>query len=364
MDFWTIALMIIGVVLLVAGAEILVRGASHLATAVGIPPLIVGLTVVSFGTSSPELAVAVQAAFSGEADITIGNVVGSNIFNILVILGLSAVITPLVVSRQLVRFDVPLMIGISFLLLLLASDGVIDRIDGLILFAGIVGYIAWSIYQGRREPPLTDAQGEPPPALTTWTLAKDLAMLVGGIVLLMIGSQWMVDGAVAIAEALGISSLIIGLTVIAAGTSLPEVATSLVAAIRGQNDIAVGNAVGSNIFNILAIVGLTALLAPDGIAVSAKALQFDIPFMIAVAIACLPIFFTGYRISRWEGWLFIGYYIVYTMMLILEATGHEALSSFQTIFWFISPIIAITLVILALRMFWLEQQAKQNEQIS
>jgi cation:H+ antiporter len=348
MDMLTIGLFLVGLVLLIGGAELLVRGASTLATALRISPLVIGLTIVAYGTSAPELAVSVQSGVAGQGDLALGNVVGSNIFNVLFILGLSATIAPLVVSRQLVRRDVPLMIGVSFILLLLALDGRIGRLDGLLLFAGAMSYTAYTVIQSRREPqpPADTAPDQHPPA--PWSV--QVALVLVGLGMLVLGSRWLVNGAVVFAETLGVSELIIGLTIVAAGTSLPEVATSVLATLRGERDIAVGNVVGSNIFNVLSVLGLTGLVSPAAISVSGAALAFDIPVMLAVAVACLPIFFTGYLIARWEGLLFLGYYVAYTLYLVLNATHHDTLPLFNTVMLlFVLPLTAITLLVVALR---------------
>lgn len=361
MDILTIGLFLIGLVLLIGGAELLVRGASALAAALRISPLVIGLTIVAYGTSAPELAVSVQSGVAGQGDLALGNVVGSNIFNVLLILGLSATIAPLIVSRQLVRRDVPLMIGVSFVFLLLALDGGISRLDGLLLFAGAISYTAYTVIQSRREPqpPANTTASERPPA--PWPV--QVALLVVGLGMLVLGSRWLVNGAVAFAEALGVSELIIGLTIVAAGTSLPEVATSVLASLRGERDIAVGNVVGSNIFNLLSVLGLTALVSPAAIPVSGAALAFDIPVMLAVALACLPIFFTGYVIARWEGLLFLGYYVAYTLYLILNATQHAALPLFNTVMLlFVLPLTAITLLVVAIRA-WRAQSRASSEPI-
>lgn len=351
MDAVTLSLFVLGFCLLVGGAEWLVRGASRLAATSGISPLVIGLTVVAFGTSAPELSVSVQSAVSGQANIAVGNIVGSNILNVLLILGLAALITPLIVSSQLVRLDVPLMIGVSVLVYLLALDGYIGRLDGLLLFAGIVAYTVFSIVQSRRESVQiqTEYAEEFGPGKSGGIL-MNLALIVIGLVLLVLGARWLVNGAVMIAKLLGISDLIIGLTVIAIGTSLPEVAASVVASVRGQRDIAVGNVVGSNLFNLLMVLGLTGLISPSGIHVSPAALGFDIPVMIAVAVACLPIFFTAHRIDRWEGALFLGYYLAYTVYLILHSMEHDALPVFNAMMlWFAMPLTAITLLVLLVR---------------
>ncbi len=354
MDLLTLILFIVGLGILIIGAELLVRGASRLAIGFGISPLVVGLTVVAFGTSAPELAVSIGSALTGKADIALGNVVGSNIANVLLILGISAVITPLVVTQKLVRQDVPLMIGVSLLLLLLGLDGRIGRLEGLVFFAGVVAYTVFAVRQSHAETAAIQAeyaaefgQADRVPGQNP---VLSVIFLFVGLALLLLGARWLVNGAVSIARLLGLSELIIGLTVVAVGTSLPEVATSVIASIRGERDIAVGNVIGSNIFNILSVLGLTAAVTPGGVGVPAAALRFDLPFMIAVAVACLPIFFTGYRIARWEGALFLGYYIAYTLYLILDATGHDALPAYSIVMVeFVAPLTAVTLALLAVR---------------
>lgn len=334
-----------GLVLLVAGAELLVRGASRLAAAFGVTPLVIGLTVVAFGTSAPELAVSVSSAFAGDADIAIGNVVGSNIANVLLILGISAVIIPLVVKSQLVRFDVPVMIGASFLLLALGLDGSIGRLDGVVLFALVLTYVVVLIRKSRRETAEVVAEFEEEYAAGPTSVPLNVGLVALGLGMLVLGSNLLVDAAVTVAERLGVSELVIGLTLVAVGTSVPELATSIMAAIKGERDIAVGNVVGSNIFNILTVLGLSSLVAPNGIPVARGALDFDIPFMVAVAVACLPIFLTGHLIARWEGAVFLGYYVAYTLYLILKASEHDALDPFSlAMFRFVVPITVVTIV--------------------
>ncbi|HEU0078313.1 MAG TPA: calcium/sodium antiporter [Longimicrobiaceae bacterium] len=348
----TMVLFVLGIGILVAGAEVLVRGASRLAAALGISPLVIGLTVVAFGTSSPELAVSVQSALSGETSLAVGNVVGSNIFNVLFILGLSAAVTPLVVAQQLVRLDVPLMIAASFALLLLALDGALGRLDGALLFGGVVAYTTFLVRQSRRETAAVRAEyeeefGEARVGAASWL--RNVALVVGGLLMLVVGSRWLVAGAVEVATALGVSELVIGLTIVAVGTSLPEVATSLMASLRGERDIAVGNVVGSNLFNLLAVLGLSGIVAPGGIGVDPAALRFDIPVMIAVAVACLPVF-AGQVITRWQGLLFLGYYVAYAAYLVLAATEHDALPAYSTVMTlFVLPLTVATLVIVGIR---------------
>ena len=340
MSLLTLILFIAGIVLLISGAELLVRGASRLAVAVGITPLVVGLTVVAFGTGSPELAVGVQASLAGKSDITVGNIVGSNIFNVLFILGISAIVAPLIVSQQLVRLDVPLMIVVSLALLLKAMDGVIARNEGFILLAAGVAYTWLLIRISKRETAkihseYEQAYGHPEEIDSPGHWFVHLLLIIAGFALLVIGSEWLVDGAVTIASAMGVSELVISLTIIAAGTSLPEVATSIIAGLRGERDIAVGNVVGSNLFNILVVVGAAGMVSRDGLLVAAPAVNFDIPVMVAAAVLCLPIFFLNYRIGRWEGALFLGYYIFYTLYLVLATSQHDALPAFSMVMMYL-----------------------------
>jgi len=308
---------------------------------------------VAFGTSSPELAVGVKAALSGQAGIVLGNVIGSNIFNVLFILGVSALITPLVVSQQLVRLDVPLMIVLSVLVLVFAFDGNISRLEGLTLVLGLGGYVWFSIYQSRRENAAVKAEYAKEYGVekrVKISPVKNLTLVATGLALLVLGSRWLVDSAVSFAQYLGVSELVIGLTIVAVGTSLPEVVTSIVAAVRGERDIAVGNVVGSNLLNIMGVLGIAGIAAPAGIEVSPAAIRFDLPVMIAVAFACLPIFFTGGAISRREGALLLGYYVAYTLYVVLAASHHDALPGFRAaMLYFVIPLTVVTMIFIALR---------------
>jgi len=334
-------LFLAGLGLLVGGAELLVRGASRLAFAAGISPLIVGLTIVSYGTSSPELAVAVQSAWASQPQLGLGNIIGSNIFNVLFVLGLSAAITPLIVSRQLIRLDIPLMVGLSILVLIMGLDGQIGRIDGILLTGGAIFYTIWLLRGVRGS---KDAGGGANRKRSLFPLSI-LSVLLG-FALLILGSDWLVDGASMLARRFGVSELVIGLTIVAVGTSLPEVATSLLASIRKERDIAVGNVVGSNIFNILFVLGLAAALSPSGIPVPPEVIEFDLPVMIVVAVACLPVVFPKRKITRWEGMLFFGYYLAFTIYLILEVTGHEFLDAFSTLMLYVvAPLTVVTLFV-------------------
>jgi cation:H+ antiporter len=352
----SILMLILGLVVLTVGAEILVKNASRLAVNMGISPLVVGLTVVAFGTSAPELVVSLHASMTGKEEVAIGNVIGSNIFNILFILGISAIIVPLKVSQQLIRFDVPLMVGLSVLVWLMSWNGKIGRVDGLILTAGLIAYTVWSIVQSRREQSEVISEYEREygvkAKVTPLGMLLNLVFLVFGLGLLVVGTRFFVDAAVDIARTWGVSELVIGLTIVAVGTSLPEVATSVMAAVRGERDIAVGNAVGSNIFNILCVLGISGLVS-DSVLVADPAFRFDMPIMIAVAIACLPIFFTGQSIARWEGCVFFGYYIAYMIYLILSATKSTMVDEYEWVMAaFVIPLTLLGLVVAVVREVW------------
>ena len=343
----------LGLAALVAGARLLVRGASKLALTMGISPLVVGLTIVSIGTSAPEVAVSVGAAFDGRTELAVGNVIGSNIFNVLFILGLSALILPLAVNAQLIRQEVPIMIGASVLMLPLAANGRIEVYESALLLLLLVAYTVFLVVQSRRETQATrDEYAEAFARDRGWDRhwSAQLALVAVGLVLLVVGSEWLVEAAVAFARTLGVSELVIALTIVAAGTSMPEVATSVTAALKGERDIAVGNVVGSNIFNLLGCLGAAGLAAGDGLPVPPAALAFDVWVMLAAAFACLPVFLTGREIARWEGGLFVGYYLAYTVFLVLAARSHAALPAFSAVMLsFVVPLTIVTLLVSVLR---------------
>lgn len=335
-----ILLLIAGLVILVAGAEAFVRGAAGLARRLGISALVVGLTVVAFGTSAPELAVALNASYAGEPDLAVGNAVGSNIFNVLLILGVTALVSPLVVDQKLVRLDMPIMLGAAILLWVLAADGTLDRVESGVLAAGIVGYTLLAVILARRESAAVkaeyEASGADDKAARLWVTLVLLAIGLAGIV---IGSDLLVRGATQIALYLGVSELVVGLTIVAAGTSLPEVATSIVAALRGHRDIAVGNIVGSNIFNILCILGVTGLLTPMDLPFAPSVLAFDLPVMVASCVVCLPIFLNGFRVGRLDGAILLAAYIAYMLYVVLDAAGHDSLAEISGVtVWFVLPL--------------------------
>jgi cation:H+ antiporter len=358
----TVLTFIAGLTFLVVGAELLVRGAAKLALRFGVSALVVGLTVVAFGTSSPEMAVSINSARSGNVDIAVGNVVGSNIFNVLFTLGICALATPLIISRQIIRQEVPIMIGATLLLVAFSADGSISRLDAAILAVLAVVYTVFLIRQSRRvvaankaeseANSLSDLDAEGVSTTSTWDgkVQVQAALIVTGLVTLILGSRWLVSAATSFAESLGISDVVVGLTIVAAGTSMPEVATSVLATIRGHREIAVGNVIGSNIFNILVVVGFSGLVAPVPLAVADSIQRLDNWVMLAVAVACLPVFFTGTAIARWEGGLFLGYYVAYVAYLILDSENHDALSTYSNVMLlFVVPITIVTLAVVLLR---------------
>lgn len=368
MSALTVVALAVGFLLLIAGGELLVRGASGLAGTLGISPLVVGLTVVAFATSTPELAVSIDAALSGHPGLAVGNVVGSNIANILLILGLTAMIAPLVADSRIVRVDIPIMVAFSLVLLVVALDGVISSLNGLLLLIGMVGYVVATVVVSRGHgSDLADSAGLDDPAgapqsepeiesaddghasddRTPHAVLKSSALVGLGVLMLVIGARLLVDAASTLASAWGMSDLVIGLTVVAIGTSLPELATSLVAAYRGERDLAVGNIVGSNVFNVGAVLGITSLITP--IEVASGAVRFDLPIMLAVALALLPIAFTGMAITRWEGLFFTGFYGAYLAFVVIKAADHDALEPYSAaMLWFVIPVSALWIVLLGL----------------
>ncbi|NWA05210.1 calcium/sodium antiporter [Pseudomonas gingeri] len=309
-----------GLLLLIVGAELLVRAAVRLAASLRVRPLLIGLTIVAFGSSAPQMAVSLQAAFYENADIAVGSVIGGNIFNTLVTLGLSALIIPLRVSRQLVRLDIPLMIVASLLVFGLALNEELSRFDGvlmLVIFALYLGLLLRTSQHSHHAHQHPEHHPERPRA--PW-ISSVIWMLLG-LGLLALAGHLLLDAAVEVATELGLSERIVGLTVVAVGTSLPQLATSLIAAFRGQRDIAVGNVIGGNLFNLLGVLGVTALIAPAPLSVSPNALSFDLPVMLGVAALCWPVFYSGYRITRAEGLLFLGLYLAYGLHVVWFTTG-------------------------------------------
>ena len=322
--FW----IVVSLLVLTAGAEVLVRGASSLARRLGVSSFFIGLTIVGFGTSTPELAISLRAALLGLPDINIGNVIGSNIMNIALILGVTALISPIAVNTGVVKRQVLLVIFASFLpYCALLTGGAVSRVQGLLMILGLIAFV-WTGYRaGRREQAGIDAALNAELAIELGIAKTDfsggwllqIAAIGAGLVLLVAGANLLIDNAVIIARALNVSELVIALTIVAGGTSAPELFTSLVAALRKQSDIAVGNILGSNIFNLLGIMGISCLVRPQQI--SAQVFWLDLPVMIAVSVACLPIMMSQQRISRTEGVMLLTGYAAYLVVLLLVAPG-------------------------------------------
>ena len=330
-----------GLLLLLIGAELSVRAAVSLATTLRVRPLLIGLTFVAFGSSAPQMAVGLQAAFTASADIAVGSVVGSNIFNVLVTLGLCALVIPLRITRQLVRLEIPLMIAASALVLALSWNAVLGALDGVILLSGLLIYLLTVLRQSGQRFAYRPSSGTEHSRTMGQVLLR-LGALLGGIACVGLGSHLLVAASVVIALDLGLSERIIGLTVIAVSTSLPALTTSLIAALRGERDIAVGNVIGSNLFNLLGVLGITALIAPVPLSVSPNALAFDIPVMLGVAALCLPLFYSGYRITRAEGLMLLGLYLAYGLHIVAFTTGMPLAEKLERLMiQFVLPVFAL-----------------------
>jgi len=318
--FW---IFLLGLLAVVGGAELIVRGASVLAARVGISPMVIGATVVAIGTSTPELAIAIEAAGRGSGALVLGNVAGSNTLNILFILGLIALIRPVVLRSRVIRFDLPVLVGAASLLLLLAADGVVSRVDGILLLALGLFYSFLVVRAARRESIAVRIQfarefGVPRSAITsTGRVVRAAIWLIAGIAVVVVGADLLVDGAVSIARDLGAPEAVIGLTIVAIGTSAPELVTAVVAALRREQDLAVGNLIGSSIFNIVLILGIAALIPVDGVPVEPAVLWIDFAVMLGATIVCIPVFVTGTRISRLEGAALVAAYLAYFSALLL-----------------------------------------------
>ena len=325
--------LVAGLLLVVAGADALVRGAARTAAALGVPPLLVGLTVVAYGTSAPELAVSLSAGADARPELALANVVGSNVFNVLAILGLAALFAPLAASAAVVRREIPIMLLVTAGAMVLGADGVLARGDGLLLLAGLAALTAGQVRaarlaarraasgaaQARRDP--TADPSATHPRLGRRGLLRDAILVVAGLTGLVIGAGWLVDAAVAIALDFGVSDVVVGLTIVAAGTSLPELATSIVAALRGERDLAIGNVVGSNVFNLLGILGLASLTAPSGLTVASQVLGFDAWVALGAAALLLPLARSGGALVRWEGAVLVVGYAAYLATVVAIALG-------------------------------------------
>ncbi|MCC6807067.1 MAG: calcium/sodium antiporter [Deltaproteobacteria bacterium] len=312
-----------GLVVITLGAEMILRGSTRIAAMLGVKPILIGLTVVAIGTSTPELAVGIAAVAEGKGALAVGNIAGTNIVNILLILGLSAAIRPLPLQLLSIRLDVPVMIGTALVLLVMAADGVLSRLDGFLLLVAAVAYIVALVHLSRKESPalqheFAEEYGKRallrgPTARRAW----NTLLVAAGIALTVLGAELLVAGAVDIARSFGISDAVIGLTIVAIGTSAPELATTIVSTIRNDRDVAVGNLIGSSITNIVVILGLTCVVAPSGVDVSDDILWLDLPLAAGVAIVCLPVFRSDQMVSRREGIAFVVAYLLYLGTLII-----------------------------------------------
>lgn len=320
------ALCLAGLAALIAGAELLTRGGGDLAARLGIPPIIVGLTVVAVGTSTPELAIGIDAVLRGNGALAVANIAGTNIVNILLILGLSALLRPLALTMQTLRMDLPVMVAAALLFWFMARDGALSRAEGLVLVGTGVVYTGIVVVLARRESraarrAFAEQFGPPEgPAFGGGRALPSLIALVAGLVVIIAGSDWFVDGAVGLARLWGVSEAFIGLTVVAIGTSLPELVTTLLSTLKGQRDVAIGNLLGSSVFNIVFILGITCLVPAEAVPVAPLLLRIDIPVMAAVALVCVPVFLSGRAVTRLEGGIFVAAYAAYLTLLILTRT--------------------------------------------
>ncbi|WP_229662312.1 calcium/sodium antiporter [Agromyces bauzanensis] len=322
--FW---LFLVGLLATIGGAELLVRGGTRLAARLGISPMVIGVTVVSLGTSTPELAIGIDAALQGSSSLALGNIAGTNTLNLLLILGLAAVVQPLTLRSQAIRLDLPIMVAAAAALFLVALDGVVTRLDGGALIALGLLYSVLIVRAAHRETVATRVEfarefGEPRIRAVSAKrrTVRDVIWLVAGIGVIVVGANWLVNGAVDLARGFGVSDAFIGLTVVAIGTSAPELVTAIVATIRRERDIAVGNLIGSSVFNIVFIFGVTSLIPSDGIRVDPEIIAIDLPVMVAATVACIPVFLTGNRMRRLEGAAFVAAYVVYLGTLVFLRT--------------------------------------------
>lgn len=315
-------LFLVGLLAVIGGAELVVRGGTRIAARLGISPMIIGVTVVAVGTSTPELAIGINAALQGSGSLAMGNIAGTNTLNLLFILGLVALLRPIALRGQTLRLDLPSMITAAVLLLGLSADGDLSRLDGGILVAAGLVYTAAIVRTARRESRAVRAEfareyAAPREARRPGAAALETLTLLAGIAVIVVGADWLVQGAVTMASTLGVSDAFIGLTVVAIGTSAPELVTAVVASIRNERDIAIGNLLGSSVYNIVFILGATALVPAGGIAVEPALIAIDIPVMVAATLLCLPVFITGRQVRRLEGALMIAVYLGYLAYLII-----------------------------------------------
>lgn len=346
----SVVLFVVGLATLIGGAELFLRSVDKFGAAWSVSPVVMGLTVVAFATGAPELAISLQAAVDGKPDLVVGNILGSNIANILLILGIAGLVQPLKITNRIIKVDVPMVIGASMLLFVLAMDGLLSPLDGGIILLALIGYSIFMYFQIRKDRlaniSLSGGALKLDEELTTAFYVKYIVLLLVGLVLIVMGSRFMVHSAVEIAGVLGISELIIGLTIVSIGTSLPEVATSVSAVRHGDSDTAVANVMGSNLYNILLTLGLTVVIAPGAIDVSMDAVNLDLPFMVIVAGACLPLFWPGKELGRPEAFGFLTYYGLYLAYLVLISIQHPFKDQFEGIMvWVVIPITVLLIIL-------------------
>ena len=313
----SVALVVAGQVVLAGGAEAMVRGAVALALRLGVPSIVVGLTVVSLGTSLPELAVGLDAVYHDSPALAVGNIVGTNLVNLLLVLGLSALLVPVLLDRPTLRRDLPAMTFAAVLLGLLSADGGLGTLDGLVLCLTAAGYTAVVLRDSLGRSARAEERSGVTASRPVWV---DVILLVGGVLVVILGAELLVDGAVGLARVLGLSEAVIGLTVVAIGTSAPELVTTLVSTVRGDRDVALGNLIGSSTYNIALVLGITVLVAPDGVPVAREVLGTDLLLLVVVAAMCVPVFLSGRRISRREGGVAVAAYVGYLVWLVTTAT--------------------------------------------
>jgi cation:H+ antiporter len=317
---------VIGLLAVIGGAELVVRGGSRIAARLGISPMVIGVTVVAVGTSAPELAIGIDAALRGSGSLAVGNIAGTNTLNVLFILGLVALLQPVRLHSHTLKLDLPMIVGASVLMFLLAADGLLTRLDGGLLLLLGVAYTVLIVRAARREAAVVRTEFAREYGATkrelasTAQLVRDTVWLIAGLAVIVVGADWLVDGAVKIARGFGVAETVIGLTIVAIGTSAPELVTAIVATLRKERDIAVGNLLGSTVYNIVFILGAIALVPANGIPVEPPLIAIDIPVMLAATIACVPVFLTGRRIRRLEGAAFIAAYLVYLTYLLIART--------------------------------------------
>ncbi len=348
----SVLLFLLGLGILLAAGHLVIDAATRIGTRCGLTPLVVGLTLIAAATSAPELAVVFQSISVDDTELAVGSIIGSNIANVLLVLGLVAATGAIHVTLRVVRVDIPIMIAASTALLIFSLDGTLTRSDGLMLFAGLVGFVLWTLRSAPRTSDPAQLQMATTPSASKISRSDELRLvpaivrLVVGIAGLAIAARFVVRGAEEIATSLGVPELVVGLTVVALGTSAPEIATTAMAAFKGHRELAVGNAVGSNIFNILLVLGVTATASPRGIAIGSDAVSLDLPIMVAAAFACLPLVFWDHKLDRWEGVVFLFYYAAYLTFLVLDSTGNRLSDPFALVMLgFVTPLTVLTISI-------------------